>query len=90
MALRDPEMPQGTPDALRGPASAISYLNGNGPLVQRLKMDRKQSSPMAPPFMVSAPGKVIVFGEHSVVHGKVSCPRSRPLSGPDCATLGRY
>lgn len=23
------------------------------------------------PFMVSAPGKVIVFGEHAVVHGKV-------------------
>ncbi|PHH87001.1 hypothetical protein CDD83_9449 [Cordyceps sp. RAO-2017] len=35
-------------------------------------MDRKQSSPMAPAFMVSAPGKVIVFGEHSVVHGKAS------------------
>jgi len=24
------------------------------------------------PFMVSAPGKVIVFGEHSVVHSKAS------------------
>ncbi|KAG6041926.1 hypothetical protein E4U41_000415 [Claviceps citrina] len=33
---------------------------------------RKQSSPMAPTFMVSAPGKVIVFGEHSVVHGKAA------------------
>jgi len=32
---------------------------------------RKQSSPMMPPFMVSAPGKVIVYGEHAVVHGKV-------------------
>lgn len=38
---------------------------------QRKKLDRKQSSPMMPSFMVSAPGKVIVFGEHSVVHGKV-------------------
>jgi mevalonate kinase len=31
---------------------------------------RKKSSPMMPPFMVSAPGKVIVYGEHAVVHGK--------------------
>jgi hypothetical protein len=29
------------------------------------------SVPMMPAFMVSAPGKVIVFGEHAVVHGKV-------------------
>lgn len=48
-----------------------SYVNGNGHLAQRLKLERRMSSPMAPPFMVSAPGKVIVFGEHSVVHGKV-------------------
>lgn len=33
---------------------------------------RKYSTPMAPPFMVSAPGKVIVFGEHAVVHGKAA------------------
>ncbi|RMZ75848.1 hypothetical protein DV737_g5099, partial [Chaetothyriales sp. CBS 132003] len=33
---------------------------------------RKESSPMAPGFMVSAPGKVIVFGEHAVVHGKAA------------------
>lgn len=33
---------------------------------------RKQSSAMAPAFMVSAPGKVIVFGEHAVVHGKAA------------------
>lgn len=33
---------------------------------------RSYSTPMAPPFMVSAPGKVIVFGEHAVVHGKAA------------------
>ncbi|CAK7273037.1 Mevalonate kinase [Sporothrix epigloea] len=38
----------------------------------RYKMSRKASSPMMPAFMVSAPGKVIVFGEHSVVHGKAA------------------
>ncbi|KAF2084123.1 mevalonate kinase [Saccharata proteae CBS 121410] len=30
------------------------------------------SSPLMPPFMVSAPGKVIVYGEHAVVHGKAA------------------
>lgn len=38
----------------------------------RAQMKRKQSSPMMPAFMVSAPGKVIVFGEHAVVHGKTA------------------
>ncbi|KAK3945189.1 hypothetical protein QBC46DRAFT_360711 [Diplogelasinospora grovesii] len=47
--------------------------NGNGTkLAVRKKMDRKKSSPMMPSFMVSAPGKVIVYGEHAVVHGKAA------------------
>lgn len=48
--------------------------NGTGSLALngRAGMKRKQSSPMMPAFMVSAPGKVIVFGEHAVVHGKAA------------------
>lgn len=34
--------------------------------------DRKMSNPLAPPFLVSAPGKTIVYGEHAVVHGKAA------------------
>ncbi|PGH18191.1 mevalonate kinase [Polytolypa hystricis UAMH7299] len=59
------------------PTSSRTEVNGNALPDQavshsslRAKMERKASSPMAPTFMVSAPGKVIVFGEHAVVHGK--------------------
>ena len=38
----------------------------------RSYLDRRLSSPMMPAFMVSAPGKVIVYGEHAVVHGKAA------------------
>jgi hypothetical protein len=54
-------------------------LNGNAPARtngsvdhERPDVHRKTSSPLMPPYMVSAPGKVIVYGEHAVVHGKVS------------------
>lgn len=39
---------------------------------ERPRHDRKASSPMMPAFMTSAPGKVIVYGEHAVVHGKAA------------------
>ncbi|KZZ96906.1 mevalonate kinase [Ascosphaera apis ARSEF 7405] len=45
----------------------------------RTTSQRKTSSPLAPPFMVSAPGKVIVFGEHAVVHGKQAMAASISL-----------
>ena len=51
---------------LNGAASASSSTAANP-----RAYDRKASSPMMPAFMVSAPGKVIVYGEHAVVHGKV-------------------
>ena len=58
------------------PAPAMSGVEGvNGHTNGRAARSpdtRKESSPMAPAFMVSAPGKVIVFGEHAVVHGKAA------------------
>ncbi|MCJ1276239.1 Mevalonate kinase [Puttea exsequens] len=42
----------------------------NGLFSMKPKLDRKPSSPMSPAFMTSAPGKVIVYGEHAVVHGR--------------------
>lgn len=55
-------------------ASEHSRLDGNqgGSMINPRKyLNRKASSPTMPAFIVSAPGKVIVFGEHAVVHGKV-------------------
>ena len=39
---------------------------------QRPAVERKSSTPMMPAFMTSAPGKVIVYGEHAVVYGKAA------------------
>jgi mevalonate kinase len=50
-------------NGVNGHANGRPGLNGSS---------RKESSVMAPAFMVSAPGKVIVFGEHAVVHGKAA------------------
>lgn len=62
-----------SPSASSSEASVNGITNGTSSLKlnPRRKMQRKKSSPMMPAFMVSAPGKVIVFGEHAVVHGKV-------------------
>lgn len=58
-------------DALRDDIDH-THLNGTAKSSKRRQqLDRKASTPMMPAFMVSAPGKVIVFGEHAVVHGKV-------------------
>ncbi|RKF61012.1 Mevalonate kinase [Golovinomyces cichoracearum] len=40
---------------------------------------RIRSNPMMPSFMVSAPGKVITFGEHAVVYGKTAVAASISL-----------
>lgn len=48
----------------------------NGNSNHRKALSRKMSSPMMPTFMVSAPAKVILFGEHAVVHGKASLSHS--------------
>jgi mevalonate kinase len=52
--------------------NGVAQPHTNGKSLHQKSASRKLSSPMMPAFMVSAPGKVIVFGEHAVVHGKVS------------------
>jgi mevalonate kinase len=51
------------------PKSSQASLSADGD--ERPPNPRKPSNPLMPSFMVSAPGKVIVYGEHAVVHGKV-------------------
>ena len=53
------------------PGSHFNGTNERPSENQSSHMQRKHSIPLMPAFVVSAPGKVIVFGEHAVVHGKV-------------------
>ncbi|RMZ87972.1 hypothetical protein DV736_g4792, partial [Chaetothyriales sp. CBS 134916] len=57
----------------------MNSVNGLSKANDHMGHLRKESSPMAPSFMVSAPGKVIVFGEHAVVHGKAAMAASISL-----------
>ncbi|KAI9046548.1 hypothetical protein LZ554_009294 [Drepanopeziza brunnea f. sp. 'monogermtubi'] len=58
---------------------ASTEISGSTKPHTSLNNKRKQSSPMMPAFMVSAPGKVIVFGEHAVVYGKSAIAASISL-----------
>ncbi|KAI0380756.1 mevalonate kinase [Hypomontagnella monticulosa] len=65
-----------------GNGNGIVFTNGRSPSTEsetKKKMNRKNSTPMMPAFMVSAPGKVIVFGEHAVVYGKAAIAASVSL-----------
>ncbi|CAG8950632.1 hypothetical protein HYFRA_00002841 [Hymenoscyphus fraxineus] len=61
------DMPPNGKPAVNGIATDMESTHLNG-----TNYRRKQSTVMMPTFMVSAPGKVIVFGEHAVVHGKAA------------------
>ncbi|MCJ1254997.1 Mevalonate kinase [Lignoscripta atroalba] len=60
-------------------ASANGHANGLTAGEPRSNVDRKPSTPMMPAFMTSAPGKVIVLGEHAVVYGKAAIAASISL-----------
>ncbi|TID27842.1 mevalonate kinase [Venturia nashicola] len=60
--------PESPTDSLSNEMDSTTLL----PIHRRPSSKRKLSSPLMPAFMVSAPGKVIVYGEHAVVHGKTA------------------
>ncbi|KAK5133079.1 hypothetical protein LTR08_008189 [Meristemomyces frigidus] len=71
------------------PESGSSHTT-NGHAATRPLHSRKESNPLAPPFIVSAPGKTIVYGEHAVVHGKAAIAAAISLrSYLLCTTLSK-
>ena len=88
---RIPESPENAQGAPMSPnTDALHLLDVDGGLLDgkngrnslknpQAVLDRKSSSPMMPAFITSAPGKVIVFGEHAVVHGKAAMAASISL-----------
>lgn len=73
--------------------NGYAYSNGHSDrdiAVRPRNTSRKPSNPLAPPFIVSAPGKVIVYGEHAVVHGKAAMAAAISLrSYLLCTTLSK-
>ncbi|KAI5918909.1 hypothetical protein F4810DRAFT_703914 [Camillea tinctor] len=65
--------------SLNGHSSDSERSTSTEGIERRRMPGRKNSSPLMPAFMVSAPGKVIVFGEHAVVHGKAAIAASISL-----------
>ncbi|KAK5112915.1 hypothetical protein LTR62_003737 [Meristemomyces frigidus] len=65
-------------------------INGTKTSTRPSIHNRKESNPLAPPFIVSAPGKTIVYGEHAVVHGKAAIAAAISLrSYLLCTTLSK-
>ncbi|EMC91459.1 hypothetical protein BAUCODRAFT_79905 [Baudoinia panamericana UAMH 10762] len=72
----------------------MAHQNGapttNGHTPPKSTRPRRESHPLAPPFIVSAPGKTIVYGEHAVVHGKAAIAAAISLrSYLLCTTLSK-